>query len=113
MDTNSEFLAALAAFESPALKPVEFRVYYDPQTGQILNYTNEDLPGKYIIVDKDTFHKHRFDCLVKDDRLVPFKLPIGKLIPSETGTACHVHDITVIARSQDPLQHWKLHTYED
>lgn len=107
-----EFLKALAAFQPPAAKPIEFRVYYDTETGKILNYTNEDLPGQYILVDKDTFARHRFDCCVKDGKLKQYRLPATKMVPADDGTSCHPTDITIIVDDKQKSVKWKLKAYE-
>lgn len=108
----SEFAKALQSFHPPAPKKIEYRIYYDVKSGTVLNYTNEDLPGDYITVDVETFAKHRFDCLIKDGKIVPFRLPIGKLVPSDQGTRCHHKDICIVVES-GPAQHWNMRTYED
>lgn len=113
MDSSDEFLQALKSFLPPRPAEIEYRVYYDASTGQILNYTNEILPGDYITVDRETFARHRFDCSVKDGKIVPFRLPIGKLVPSSTGTPCHAKDICLIESDPQSTQHWSMHTYED
>ena len=106
-----EFLKALAAFKPQPPKTVEFRVYYDPDTGAVLTYTNEDLPGQYILVDKDTFARHRFDCRVKDGKLKQNRLPSTKMVPGETGIPCHPNDITVICETPNSIR-WKVKAYE-
>lgn len=113
MDSKNNFLAALAAFQPQSPVAIEYRIYYDRDSGQVLNYTNDDVPGDYIVVDKDTFARHRFDCLIRDGKIVPYRLPIGKLVPSESGVACDPEDITVISVDGSSSQHWRMRTYED
>lgn len=109
-----EFLKAWTEFQcSGTPHPVEFRVYYNPDTGEILYYTTESHPGKYILVDKDTFHRNRFDWYVKNDKMCPPSVPISKLRPNSDGTACHALDVTIIARTGDKIQYWKNHAYKD
>ena len=93
--------------------PIEFRVYYDSATGEILYYTTESHAGDYILVDKDTFHRNRFDWCVKNGKMHAPMLLRAKLRPDTIGTACHAQDITIIAQQGDPVQYWKNHTYED
>lgn len=113
MDNNEEFLKALAAFRPVVPKAIEYRVYYDPATGQIQSYTNDDLPGDFIVVDRDTFAKHRFDCVIKNGQLVPYRPPVAKLTPAADGTACHASDVAIIAGPGNPITNWKMKTYED
>ena len=112
MNDDQEFLAALSAFQSSPPKQIEFRIYYDRGTGKILNYTTDDQPGDFIVVDRETFAKHRFDCTIRDGKIVPYKLPIGKLVPGQKGISCHPKDICIVV-DQEPALHWSMKTYED
>lgn len=109
-----EFLKAwnTVAAQTPPPRPLEYRVYYNPTTGEILHYTNDPLEGEYIIVDKDFFEKCRFDWRIKNGKPVAPQPKISKLQPSQDGTACNPSDITIVARPGEPAQHWKLHNYE-
>lgn len=113
MDNLSEFIKALREFVPLTSRKIEYRVYYDATTGEVLNYTNEELSGTYIIVDRETFAQHRFDCKIKNGKMVPFKEPIGKLLPSDEGTPCMPNDICLVAAPNSPSIFWKMHTYED
>ena len=112
MDSENEFLKALADFRPAPSRQLEFRVYYDSKSGQILNYTNDELPGEYIVVDKETFAQHRFDCIVRGGKIVSYRLPIGKLVPSESGTPCTIDDVSIIAVEGQPSRYWSMRTYE-
>ncbi len=112
MQSQDDFWEALNNFDLPSTTQIEYRIYYNKITGEILNYTNEILSGDYIVVDRETFARHRFDCTIKDGKIVPFRQPIGKLAPAAEGTPCHAQDVSIIATSGTPVQHWKLHTYE-
>jgi hypothetical protein len=91
---------------------IEYKIYYDTVSGAVLDYTTDDLPGTYIIVDKDTFHRHRFDIRIQDGKIAAIKHKVGKLRPDVNGTACHPADITIIA-DKEPIIFWKNHTYDD
>lgn len=108
-----EFAKALAAMSWPKPREIEYRIYYDPESGQILNYTNDDLPGNYIIVDKETFAKHRFDVKVKQGRLVSLLPTIGRLVPSDDGISCHPEDITLVVDASQPHIKWKFQHEKD
>jgi hypothetical protein len=104
---------AMVALTATVKKPTEFRVYYDVTTGRILDYTTDNLPGDYIIVDREVFHQHRFDWFIRDGKMTPPKNVIGKLRPSNDGTPCDPRDITVIVSDSESKIRWKVHTYED
>ena len=115
MNSKQALLDALAmvAQDSVIKKPIEFRVYYDADTGKILDYTTDDLPGNYIIVEREVFHQHRFDWTVKHGKMTAPKNVIGKLRPDSNGTSCDPQDITVIVSPSQPNIKWNIHTYED
>ena len=108
-----EFLKAWAAMQITKPADIEFRIYYDPKTGNILNYTNDQIPGDYILVDNKTFHNHRFDLRVKDGKLVDLPAPIGKLRPSESGTPCEPDDITIVTTDLTRAVFWEMHNYDN
>lgn len=108
-----EFLKAYAGIEWPGPIVIEYRIYYDVETGRVIDYTNEQRPGTFIKVDRETFARHRFDCVVKDGKLVFPREPLGKLVPAGKGTVCHVRDITIIVDESQPHQRWTMKTYED
>ena len=89
----------------------EYRIYYDVKTGNITNYTNEKLPGSFIIVSREVFAEHRFDLKVQNGKLSKPKPSLSKLVPSAEGISCHPRDITVIDCSTDSIK-WKIQTYE-
>ena len=103
---------ALASIEWPKPAEIEYRIYYDPESGTVLDYTNEQRPGHWIVTDRDTFHRHRFDVKVRDGVLVRPRPPICKLVPSHKGTACDPRDITIISHHADAT-HWSMKIYED
>ena len=109
-----EFLKAWAEFQQNISAPVEieYRVYYDPTSGKVLQYTTEKIEGEYILVDKNTFAQNRFDYKVSEGKLIPPVGNIGKLRPDTKGTACHPADITIIVADSD-AQYWNNHTYDN
>ena len=106
-----EFLKAWSQiiWETPV---IEYKIYYNLDSGKIENYTTDPLPGPYIVVDKDTFHKHRFDIRIRDGKIIPLKPTVGKLRPDITGTPCHPSDITIVT-DKTPAVFWKNHTYDN
>lgn len=109
-----EFLKAWGDLQWSASPPaIEYRIYYDPATGIILDYTNEIREGTYLKVDKEIFSQHRFDLKVRKGVLVKLTTAIGKLRPGTKGQACHPNDITIIVDPTGPTTFWKNHTYDD
>lgn len=98
---DDDFLEAYKQFvpqwQAPK-PPIEYRVYYEPNTGKILCYTNEKIAGEYILVDAETFSCNRFDLTVKNGKLHEPEPVIGKLQPNTTGTATHVNNIGLVSR---------------
>jgi len=117
MNTDQELLNALILNtmkpESSIKQSIEFRVYYDVDTGKILDYTTDNLPGNYIIVDRDTFHFHRFDWTIQNGKITPPKNTIGKLYPDSVGTPCDPRDITIVVPDSEPNIKWKIRTHEN
>jgi hypothetical protein len=105
-----EFWKAVAEIDWSRPKEIEYRVYYDAKTGQVLDYTNDQRPGDYILVDRETFHKHKFDVTVRDGKLVTPIPPRVKLVPGEKGRGCHSHDITIL--SDENSVYWTIKKYE-
>ena len=98
--------------QSTASTAIEYKIYYDPESGDILEYTTEQHSGSYIVVDRETFAKHRFEYKIKDGKLTPPKPSIGKLRPDKTGTPCHPTDITIVVNDSNAT-YWKNHTYDN
>jgi hypothetical protein len=89
----------------------EFRLYYD-NTGNVLYYSMEDLPGTFLVIDRITFDQQRFDIRVKDGKIVKLNHPASwKLAPADAGTACHPQDITIVVdNNAENKQHWEVKT---
>lgn len=89
---------------------LENRLYYN-DAGQPITYSQEDLPGNYIIVDHQTFNECRMDVRVVDGKLTRPNMitEFRKLVPSDEGTETLAEDITLIGQGQ----HWKTKYYAD
>lgn len=107
-----EFWKAVAEVNWSKPPEIEYRIYYDAETGQILDYTTESRSGDFIVVDRETFARHRFEPKVKNGTLTWPTAARSKLTPADSGTACHPQDITILCDS-DIAQHWKIKIYED
>lgn len=108
-----EFLKAWNTLQWPTSSAIEYRIYYDPDTGTILDYTNDIREGTYITVDRATFANHRFDLRVVNGSLIEIKTVIGKLRPGKEGQPCHPTDITIVVDPHSPATFWKNHTYDN
>ena len=105
-----EFWAILHAMPEPL--PVFFRLYYN-EAGEPITYTMEDLPGTYIEIDAETFSKSPMHVRVRDGRLVEsiWRTTV-KLVPGDTGTACHPDNVAIVVAETEPHQRWSKQTYE-
>lgn len=91
--------------------PDQYRLYYDDE-GKPLFYSSEDLPGRYIIVDQDTYNQGRYDLLVINGKIRSLSADtFRKLVPAETGTACHPTNVMIVDPSSN--YYWKLKGYEN
>ena len=103
---NEEFLEFWRNYEWTDVKPVYLRLYYDDD-GLPLFYSQEALPGKYIEVTPEQFALQDRSVKVVDGQLVRQKTTrLTKLVPAESGTLCHVNDVTIVVSDQ-PGQYWK------
>ena len=113
-ETTENFLRVMAEFKWPEPRPISYRLYYNDD-GSPQCYTMDDLPGKYIEVDRENYINHTWNVRVEDEklRIVPVTKTVNKLVPFvKDGIACHPGDICVII---DPNQHhikWNMTTYE-
>lgn len=66
---NKELLEFLEKMANSKPREVEYRLYYD-DTGRVVTYTCEDLPGNYIVVSRQQYAEARSDVLVRDGKLI-------------------------------------------
>lgn len=103
---NEEFLEFWRNYEWTDVKPVHYRLYHD-DAGLPLFYSQEDLPGKYIEVTPEQFALQDPAVRIINGRLVHQRtVKMTKLIPSDSGTLCHVHDVSIVVEDH-PGQYWK------
>jgi hypothetical protein len=109
MMTEQEFWDILYAV--PETKPVFYRLYYN-EFGQPVTYSMEHLPGNYIEIDALTFARSPGNVRVHGGKLVEIVVTRSqKLVPTQTGTKCHAHDISIVVITE-PGTHWSKKTYE-
>jgi hypothetical protein len=107
----TNFWAALSSVDqTQPVVEIEYRLYYDENTGEPLSYSTEELDETFIQVTAEQFNQHRYDVRVKNGKLVQLKPGIGKLVPADSGTKTDSTDISLI--STDSNTHWKTKTYE-
>jgi hypothetical protein len=103
--TEAEFWAALAPVE---ILPVFYRLYHDDH-GFPLFYSMENLPGKYIDIDQETYANPPTHTRVIDGKLVlTYNPTVVKLRPSKVGTPCHFSDVSIVVSEQEPHIKWSL-----
>ena len=89
------------------IKPIFHRLYYDDQ-GNPLFYSQTDLPGNYIEIDQTTFASGPTNVRVINGKIVVIKpAVVHKLVPGDTGTACHPQDVSVVV-NDTPNTKWML-----
>ena len=109
--TPEEFWATLHAM--PKAVPVFYRLYYNDD-GTPICYTMEDLPGKYIDVDQETYTFASYNVRVVDKQLIKIipKKIVQKLAPNTQGTACDPRDVCVIIGEDQPHIKWSINKHE-
>lgn len=107
--------AFFKAYKSlPLQQPVEleYRLYYDSESGEPLFYTSTDEPGTYIIVDKKTYNIGNYHCVVKDGKIINLNV-VGayrKLVPNNKGVVTRTDNVMIIAETG---QNWAVKIYEN
>ena len=113
-ETTENFLRVMAEFEWPEPKPVKYRLYYNDD-GSPKCYTMDELPGKYIEVDFETYINHIWNVRVEDGklRILPTLKTVNKLCPSpDDGIACHPQEVCVVTNTNQHHIKWNMTTYE-
>ena len=106
--TEQEFLAIWQSSDVAPKVELEYRLYYD-ENGFPLFYSMEDLPGMYIVVDKDTFLSGPNRIRVVEGKIV--EAPTcwtKKLVPLPQGQSCHPDNVCVIVEPNQPHTNWRL-----
>lgn len=106
------FWQAVSEYQEPEQPTLEFRLYYD-DAGRVLFYSMEQLPGKYVQVTSEQYAEGRYDVTVVNGEIkYPVTKVYRKLVPSKTGTATSLSDVTIISPTETDAQFWKAKIYE-
>ena len=104
----------MAEFEWPEPRPVTYRLYHNAD-GTPKFYSMEDLPGEYILVDRETYVADCRHVRVAQGKLI-FVAPIitVKLLRPDTdvGTACHPQDVAVVVADYQSHTKWSMVQHE-
>lgn len=97
----------------PDPKPVFYRAYYNDD-GSLVCYTMEDLPGKYIEIDQETYARGLLNVRIVDGKIVEVvpKQLVKKLQPANHGIPCDPRDVCVIVDELKSHLKWTLKTNE-
>lgn len=108
--TEQEFWQILHDVPEPT--PLFYRLYYQDD-GTPVVYTMEDLPGKYIEVDQNTYALASYNVRVVDGKLIPVvpKTYIRKLVPG-SGTTCSRSDVSIVVNDDQLNTKWSIKQYE-
>jgi hypothetical protein len=113
-ETTENFLKVMAEFGWPELQPVTYRLYHNAD-GTPKFYTMEDLPGDYILVDRETYVADCRHVRVVQGKLI-FVAPtrtVKLLRPgTDAGTACHPQDVAVVVADVQPHTKWSMVQHE-
>jgi hypothetical protein len=111
----TNFWAAVEQFlNEPIAAPqqLECRLYYN-DIGEPLFYTMDKPDGQYINISLAQYSKGNYNVKVVNEQIKEILHTIAKLVPSDTGTASHCNDVSIIADQHCCTQHWKLKAYEE
>ena len=106
--TTENFLQVMSTFDWPDPTPATYRLYYD-DNGMPKCYSMEDLPGKYILVDKEIYVLARWNVQVVQGQfhIIQPAIQVKKLCPGvATGTPCHTLDVCVVVAPDQPHTIW-------
>lgn len=107
--TDEEFNQIISQWSPPP--PPQYRVYYN-DTGRIVCYTMEDLPGNYIVISAEDYALCRYDARVDEGKLVythlqshTFKLrKVAENTPGSVKTT--KYDINIIVEDDETSVDW-------
>ena len=109
---SDAFFKALKSLQPQETVEPEYRLYYDPESGEPLFYTSTDEPGTYIVVDKQAYDISNYHCIVKDGKIINLNTVAAylKLVPSVTGVTTHKDNVMIVTEIG---QNWVIKSYEN
>lgn len=110
---NDAFLQSLKLLKTQEhVIECEYRLYYDIETGEPRFYTMEELPGEYIKVDANIYSIGDYNIRIVNGQIQSLNDSMRaytKLVPSDTGQACHKDNVMIIEQSSS--NKWILKKY--
>jgi hypothetical protein len=111
-DTTENFWQVFNNLEPYQAPVVLRRLYYD-DSGFPLFYTQEDKPGNYIDITPEQYQRASMRVRVRNGQLIELKTsPVKKLVPAETGTPCHPHDVSIVVGLAEEHTKWSKRVFE-
>lgn len=105
MSTTTNFFEGLELHVPVKPQEIFFRLYYD-DAGELICYSMEDLPEKYIEISAEQFAQSDRHIYIKDAKIHKKRLvSIGKLVPTSDPTGTDITDV------RSNVQ-WEMKTYE-
>ncbi len=102
-------------FEAPQIIKPEFRLYYD-EKGNVICYSCEKLPGKFIVIDAMTYAEGRPDVKVINGQIKKVNLSkyVTKLVPTNKKDFTTAKEDVTILVLDDIVEtiNWTLKNYE-
>lgn len=92
---------------------VVYRLYYD-EAGNVITYTIDELPGKYIVVSHKQYTEARTNVTIVDDKIVEAKrrILLEKYVKNlDGGVKTSKYDINII--SDIDSVYWKHEQYDE
>ena len=94
-------------------KPVDinYRLYYNKETGKPLQYTIDEQDGDCIVITKQQYAESRYDSVVINGKLTTVNNAVrwSKLVPGNEGVACATNNVMIV--DDNGAVKWKLKTY--
>ena len=94
-------------------KPVDinYRLYYNKETGKPLQYTIDEQDGDCIVITKQQYAESRYDSVVINGKLTTVNDAVrwSKLVPGNEGVACATNNVMIV--DDNGAAKWKLKTY--
>jgi hypothetical protein len=94
-------------------KPVDlvYKLYYNKETGNTIQYTTDELEGDYIEITKQQYAESRYDSLVIDGVLTSVTEVESwtKIVLDNEGVACRDNNAMIVDSNSNTR--WKVKTY--